>query len=860
MKDNNREVKWFLGVVIVLLIAAVIGSIYISRTGEAAAKNEAIENAFEDAKREMAEEYDADLVELIEIQELIEVTGRRDEISYEVILSWPRVSDIYDHLYEEVIRQEVWGKDSIEEAVNQIYEESLEHAERESLVLPEEIRLVKQDRGTWEAENPEGFFFVIPRNPTYYIIDDMDRMTEFMDFTVSTDELPKGSMGKEVVESLDERGFYHDFDFHYSKSSEGNIYRLNMRVNGFYKGEDLNDLTMEKTYREHRGEINSREDLISIVLEKMEERATRNTTVHSLELQEYQRPTDDHFGYELRYRRNYPEDLILEFVDNEGIFRISGLRLESLKRYYLSQQIDHIMDSADPRWMNEFNDKMPLSVEVYFDEIAMLSSRNQELIFQTYDFETGTLIDEAVLAEEYPMILFSDIEEFSDYQIDKHENYYVVTDKSVMEEIWVVEQGQDELIVHPAVSYDTDPEFADYNVEVLLYNEMVLTVITYEEDRLQQNFTVTVENHTENTREEIVFFEEDKSGDHFLSRKHGVMLVYSDTTTVEEEETPESFIGIYDFEEETIIDIEQIPEELREVRIDQVEPIDEDRLLIVTEDRDLWELHLEKRTFHQSDLMEMVGLTYDLDQLGQYGGTREAFRFYPMEQGYYFLEIHGLSPGGILRERSLILKDDDDDLLQPVLDLSHRKDQGSIILTYLKENDLLMMVEETYGEEQRETEISIMEISYETLGDIEERIESSSIEDFISEGYVEKLGAYKEIRDAEEMSFFPLDIQGYSMESLRDSKRAVYYNRETQDLLIENNTFGQFSRRGYVRHFNFANNIGDTLPLWNYDDLYINQENHSIYYRDERGMLVFDLEVFITALIREREEGNDGDS
>jgi len=849
MKDSNREVKWFLGVVIVLLIAAVIGSIYISRTGEAAAKNEAIENAFEEAKRDMAEEYDAVLVEHIEIQELIEVTGQRDEATYEVILSWPRLSDIYDHLYEEVIQQEVWEADSIEDAVNQIYVEALNSAGRENMVLPVEIRLAKQDRGTWQAENPEGFFFVIPRNPTTYIIEDMERMTELMGFTVDTDELPQGSLEKKVVETLNEKGLYQDFDFHYSKGSEGNIYRLNMRVNGFYTEEDINTLTMEKTYREHRGEIHSQEELMSIVLDKMEDRATRNTTVHSLELMEYERPTDDHFGYELRYRSGYAVDLIYDFVDTGGNFEVSGLELESLKRYYLSQQIDNIMDRIEPRWMKEFSDINPLNVKVYDDEIALLSSGNQELIFQTYDFETGTLIDETVLAEEYPMILFSELEEFSDYEIDKHENYYVVTDKSVMEEIWVVEQGQDELIVHPPVSYETDPEFADYNLEVLLYNEMVHTVITHEEDRLQQNFTVTVENHTENTREEVVFFE-GKSGDHFLSRKHGVMLVYSEINTVEEEETPEAFIGIYDFEEETVIDLEQIPEELREVRIDQVEPIDEDRLLIVTEDRDLWELHLEERSFHKSDLMEMVGLTYDLDQLGQYGGTREAFRFYPMKQGYYFLEILGLSPRGILRERSLILKDDDEALLQPVLDLSHRKDQGSIVLTYLKKNDLLMMVEETYGEEQRETEISLMEISYEALDNIEKWIESSSIEDLISESYVEELGTYVEIRDAKEMSFFPLDMQGYSPESLGASKGSVYFNRETQDLLIENSTFGQFSRRNYVRHFNFANNIGDTLPLWNYDDLYMNQENYSIYYRDERGMLVFDLEEFIAALIQ----------
>ncbi len=856
MKDNNKEVKWFLGVLTVLLIAAVIGSVYISRTGDALAKNAAIENAFEDAKREMAEEYDADLSELIEIQELIEVTSERNEISYEVILSWPRLSSIYDRLYEEMILQEVWEQDSIEDAINQIYNDALENSERESMVLPEEIRIVKQDRGTWQTENPEDFFFVIPRNPTAYITKDIQRMTELMGFTVNMDELPEGSLEKEVAGALEEDGFFHEYDFIYNKSSEGNIYRLDMSLNSFHKDEDLNDLTMEKAYREYRGEINNREDLKNIVLGKIEERGTRNAAVHSLELKEYQRPTDDNFGYELRYRSAYPEDLILEFVDNGGVFQIDRFNLEPLKRYYLSMQIDHIMEREEPRWMNEFNDKNPLSLTVHSDEIAILFSENEELNFQTYDFETGTLKDEVTLMDEYPVILFSEIEEYRDYQIDKYGTYYVITDKSVEEKIWIVENGGDGFNVYPSITPEMEPEFATYSEDILLYNEMVFTVKTHEEDEMYQNFTVKVENHTQNSGEEVVFLAENMSGGHFISREHGIMVVYPARTMFEEGVAPETSIGIYDFQEEILRELDQIPEALQGVVIDQVVSIDEERLLIVTEERDLWELHLEEGSFQLSGLMKEREPTYDMDE--NEGVYEKTFRFYPMEQGYYFLETREDSGGDIMKDKSMIVRDHEG-TLHPVVEVLHSTEQGRISLAYSLENDLFILMEESHDPETRQNELTLLGISYEVLDETEELIEVSSIEAFISEGYAWELENFKETLETEAGNYFTISRDSLFYGSLIDLPGGMYYDRETRDLLIGNN-FEGFSMNGFLRHFNNVDSETETTPLWGYEDLFINGEYDSIYYQDERGMLVFDLVDFVPAWIRGREEGNNGDS
>ena len=856
MKDNNKEVKWFLGVVAVLLIAAVIGSIYISRTGDAAAKNEAIESAFEEAKEKMAAEYDADLVELIEIQELIEVNSGRDEISYEVILSWPRLSDIYDHLYEEVIWQEVWEENSIERAVNRIYKDALESAERESMVLPEEIRIVKQGRGTWQTQNPEAFFFVIPRNPTTYISEDLQRMTEYMGFTVSTDELPEGSLAKEVVETLEEDGFFHDFDFNYHKSSDGYIYQLTMSFNGFYRDEELDYLTVEKTYRSHRGEINNREELMNVVLEEIEEKAKRNAAVHTVEFREYQRPTDDHFGYELRYRSLNPEDLMLEFVDSEGVFRIDRLNFESLKRYYLSTQIDHLLERAEPRWINEFNDKNPLSVAAHSDEIAIVFSENQELIFQTYDFETGTLKDEVILVDEYPVILFPEIEEYRDYQIDNHGTYYVITDKSIEEKIWIVEKGTDGFILHPAITPEMEPEFINYTEDVVLYNEMVYTVKTHEDDEMYRNFAVKIENHSQNTPEEVIFFEENMSGGYFLSRQHGLMLVYPTMTMLEDGVTPESSLGIYNFQNEAMKDRDQIPEALQGVRIDQVESIDGDRLLIVTEEGNLWELDLEEGSFQMSGLTKALDPTYEMHEYG--GVYEETFRFYPMKQGYYFLEILGLSDGSILRDKSMIVRDKEG-ILEPVLEVNHSIDQGRIALSYSKENDLFILAKELQEQDSRQKHLHLLDISYDALQEIEELMEVSSIEELISEGYAQEIEYYDETLESEAGNYFSVSMDSLLHGSLIDAPGGMYYSRKTRDLLIENN-FGGLSMNNFLRHFSDDSNESGTTPLWSYEDLYINHENEHIFYRDERGMMVFDLQDFIPALIRGREDGNDGDS
>ncbi|NBG87824.1 hypothetical protein [Isachenkonia alkalipeptolytica] len=847
MKYNNREVKWFLGIVIVLLIAVIVGSVYISRTGEAEAKNEALENAFREAKHEMAEEYDDELAENIEIHELIEVADGRNEISYEVILTRPNLTEVYDRLYEGVIDEEVWEEESMEEAVERIYAEALEDASRESMALPEEIRISRQNRGNWRAENPEAFYFVIPQNPTSYIADDLQKIKDFMDFTVVSDELPEGSLEKEVAKTLMDKDFFRDFGFVFTQSSEGDTYRLQVSLKGFYQEEALDDLITEEDFREYRGEIHSQEELVNIIVETMEEEATRTLGIHSLELREYERPTDELFGYELLYRSGYPEDFLGEYIDEEGVFEIRSLYLESLKRYYLSIQIDHVLDRADPAWVEEFSDKNPLQVAVDSDEIAVLFSDNQELVFQTYDFQNGELTGQSVIAEDYPVILYAELEEYKDYEIERHRDYYIVTDQSVRDQWWILQRGEEELFLRSNGALETGGEFVTYTEEFLLENDNVFSIISHEEDDLDGNFTVKVKNHTQDTTEEV-YFDERIPGEYFLSPGHGIMLMYPVVDRTEEGGTSEASLTLYDFEKEEIIEPEEFPEELQEANITQVEAINEDRLLVVTGARDFWEFNMVENSFLPSELTEALEPVYETKE--ERGIHEVRYDFHPMEENYYFLEILGLSSGGMIRDRSMILKDYEG-ILEAVIEVNHSSEQGRSVLNYEIGNDLLIAAEQSLGEDSRRMDVTLMEISYNALDEIEEVTSLETIEEFIREGYASVLATYEEPIENDGKEHFTISMDSLMNRSFMDFPAGIYYDRETGDLLIESSS-GRYSMNGFLRHFKDGGNEAKTPPLWNYDDLYINHEHEWVYYQDERGMLVYELEAFIPALVQER--------
>lgn len=866
MKDKNREVKWFLGVVILLLVVVVLGTVYLSRTGEAEAKNEAIEIAFEKATEDMGKEYDEMLADRIEIQEVIEASSRTNEISYEVILSWPKISEVYDQLYQEVIEQEVWEEASLESKINQIYEEALDRAERESLVLPEEIRLENKDRGTWEVENPEDFFFVIPKDPTENIAKDLQKMMESMEFSVDTDHLPEDSLEAEILHLLKAEGFFHDYHFDYQRSSDARTYRLWMSFNDFSETGILNVLTDERTYRSERGEINNREDLKNSVLTKIKEESKREISIHSVELREYQRPTDERFGYELYYGNAYAEDDIRNFVDSQGVFELEDFNLESLKRYYLSTQIDHIMETTEPLWMNEFDDKNPLAIAVQSEEVALLFSRRQELIFQILDLQTGEVEEEVVLREDYPQVFYSERERISpagdnspfynDYVIEKDQDYYILKDHAFSDTMWIIEKGEEGLNLHSMDSLEGDYRYALHAERPLLYHDELFLVRAYEKNWEDENFTIEIKNHTRNSPEEVMFSDEDMSGGHYLSSKHGILLFYPEITTWEEDlEDPEISVGIYDFQEGKTLDHEGIPEELREAWIEDVVSIDEDRLLIITYDGDLWRLDLNDGTFHQSGLTGVVEPTYEVDNKGDV--VRKVLRFYSMEEGYFHLEILKLSDGGVTMDRSMILKDEGGEL-QPILQVQSQMEDGRIAMRYSKEHDLFMVIGETISQEPRGMYLSLLNISYSALDDLDHFKAFDSIEELIREEYVYGLADYVETVNMTEKSFFPIHVEDFLRNSYSNSSAISYYDSENRDLLIEH------SQEGYLKSFSPVESQRSdeneeqteteteespgTSILWAYEYLYIQQDSGIIYYQDERGMLLFDLQEFISAL------------
>ena len=847
MKYNNREVKWFLGIVIVLLIAVIIGSVYVSRSGEAEAKNEALESAFNQAKHEMAEEYDEVMAGKLEIYELIEVTNGRNEVSYEVILSRPNLKEVYDRLYEGVINEEAWEEESIEEAVERLYVEAMEDVSQETMALPEEIRIIKQNRGAWQAENPDAFYFVIPQNPISYIADDLKKIKEFMDFTVVTDELPEGSLEKEVAKTLRDKDFYHDFEFGFTKRSEGDTYRLQVSLNGFYQEEALENLITESDFRKYRGQINSRESLVEIIVETMTEKATRTLGIHSLELREYERPGDELFGYELHYRSGYPEDFMREYIDDEGIFAIRNLYLESLTRYYLSSQIDHIMNRIEPIWVEEFSDKNPLQVAVDTEEIAVLFSDNQELVFQTYDFQTGELTGPFVLAEDYPVVLFAEIEEYKYYEIQRHRDVYRITDQSVRDQWWILESSEGELRLQSNGVLENDSPFPMFSEEFILFNENVFSIISHGKVNHEENFTVKVKNHTQDTIEEV-YFDEKTPGEYFLSPDHGTMLLVPISNGTEEGKAPEAPITLYDFEKQEIIKPDDFPEKLQKELITQVEPINEDRLLIVTEDRDFWEFDMAKGAFFTSKLSERLKPIYETkNELGIHGVD---YDFHPMKEGYYFLEILGISSGGIISDRSMILKDQKGSL-EAVMEIHHSMEKGRSRIFYEKDNNMLVAAEEFLGEGQRKLELTLLDISYDALDETEEIIFLDSYEELIHEGYASLLANYGKPTQEEGKDYFALSMDQLMDRSFMGSSAGIYFHRETGELLFESST-EKYTMGDYLRYSKDGESQGETPPLWNYNDLFINHDHQLLFYQDERGILVFGLEDFISALAQER--------
>jgi hypothetical protein len=842
MKEINRDVKWFIGVVLLLVIAAgVAGSVYISRTGEAAAKNEAIVMAFEEAKQDMAESYDPILAEYIELQEVIESDNRRNEIAYEMILSWPRMSEVYHRMYEEAVRENIWEQDALEENINRIYQESLERAERVSLVLPEEIWIEKQSRRNWTVTNPEDFSFVIPTNPAALIAEDLQRMMELMNFTVDSQALPEESLAKEIVVLLEEDGFFDQYTFEYTPITEENTFRMTMSYNAFNEGL-LEELHLDE--RGRRGELTaltSRKELRNLFVQKIIENGKSNVLIHSMELREYESSNNEGFGYELYHSSAHPEDFSGQLVQGGEVYRIPGFDLEGLKRFYLSTQVDPVLEGVEPRWISEFQESSPLSIEVYGEEIALLIVENGALTFQIYDLETGSLQEASVLVEEYPLISEAEVKEQRDYRIEKHSGYYRIKAAGAAEEIWVAENREDGLFLHPGVAMDTDPEYQAYREEVILHNEMLYLIKTRQQEP-QGSFTISVENRTENRLEEVVYVEENMAGGYFISPDHGVMLLYPETAPEEEAVSPANNFSIYDFEQQEMRE-DLFFEELQGVPINQVVFIDQDRLLILTGDRELWELNLEEESIEPSDITDKLQQVYEGEPEE---GIREELQLLPMEEGYYLLSHLRLSDEGIISVSSMIVTDQEN-RLEAVLKVQWSQDQR-VFLNYVE--DLLLVARESVEPGPPQRQITLLDIDYHQLDQVEEFIELESIEALISEGYAVELTNFVKNSDTEGEDFFRISPDRLFQHSGTSSSGKMHFNRDTGDLLIKSSA-GEDALDGFLRLFKSEDREGETLPLWGFDHLYINGEKELIYYQDERQMLVFGLEDFIPALIRE---------
>lgn len=834
MEAQYRELKILLGVLILVIIGVVIGSIVMNRQGEANAKLAALEEALEVAKNGMEEQGDPMIIDSIELESVEVVRERRDEVTYEITLSIPNLKEVYDQLYHRVIEEEVWTNTSPAASLRTVHGESIENASREIIYLQEEVRIRQKDRGHWKAENPEAFNFIIPRNVLPTIAEDVGKVMSFLDYTPEHHHYPEGSLEEEFQNFLLENDFFKHVNFHVETQREGNEvnYSFGYRTNNLNR---LSTIGEPEQFRHRAEEIVDRESLISLLWEELQEASDRTNILHTLKFRPYERSYDEKYGYEAVFRNRQDEIYFHGFAYGPDGITIPRLYLSDLEGYYTGHRPILEEPWPEPILVLGFDEERILSGNYNGEELAFLIESNDRMFFQIFDAVTGEkTIDIEIEDAEFP-VDDQGIDLTNHYQIDEREGYYVLRHAPWKSKVQIAEKTGEGTRLHSAVINDF---YSVMSNDVFFVKEEVHHLLSRYEYGMPTTFFFTLKNITTGKILEDLEYSGSHFGlNHYFSEKHGVLMTYpvfSSEINSLVDISKEAF-RIYDLQRGEILEDDEITQSFRgNVLMEFLHPLDEDRLLIKTHLKEWWVADLHD--FSLTSLGEFEGKN---GFSPEYTGHLEAYwetRLTPMGENYYFVKEVEQDANGMRPVEILVWKDTGS-VLEPAYHIDLRGEEGLMAIGYHQEEDILIAA---FGEGENKDEsvdLILLDFSYENLKGINQTLKAHSLEEAMEYGVLKHALTYYDVNEFMEGSMFRInDQQLYQQFSVNFPKR-FHFDRDRESMFL--------ITRNFTRHLSNEETTSLVPGLWGYSAMEIYHHQGVLYYEDERGVFLYEIEGFL---------------
>jgi len=808
MMRKLRENKVIVGVVLVLVIGIVSGSVYMSRQRDASARRKALEASLETIRETVGEGSDPFLADQVEIEHVEEVSAGRNEMEYEVILSFPDLSEGYDQLYHQLIEEEVWKADNMESAISRLYEETMEGAPRENLVLPENIRIKRAGQGQWERVNGLSVPLHLPENPVSAICEDLGLLQKLEDSNISLEAAPEGTVAQLLVEQLEKKGSYLDYEVRYELMDD-DIYTVKLIMSDV---ESLDQLAETSELTDRREDIAGKESLVNALAVLADDLPERASKIHQMRIWPVDRSISDESGYRMQNVRAEYEQWLSDLISKEKI-AMGRLNFERLTNLYTTNYVGKQSLWTEPIWAINLDRKTVLDEKFTDGEIAYLYSVEEELHFSTYDQSTGEKTGNVIVNEDFtkhePGDTYDSFHVYA-HNIRAYNDFYALDYISSKQKKQIVERVGEELVLHQEVPMNFIR--AAIESDVILHDGTVYSIKnhvgTQEESGLQ------VKNHTDDEVVKTMEYREDgPEYGFFFSENSNKILIYTKNVYSHDESLGyESELILYDLAEGKAKEIEEVHESMNDDWIQEVKRLDEERLLILGDSGSLWTLDLENLHVEKTGA-EMIT------------PTEEEMRLMEMRDGYYFLINTGHGYAEMVITESYLLKNEDG-VLRPLVQLPP--------MMYCDGNDVFMTTKWP-EDENIYFRKGIKEVSYSALEEIDEPVAFDNLQAMKEAGLLREIAAYK----AEDKINHSIGILNVTQDLLLDT-RTYYLDRSSKDLFVAM-TEGRQDQLLSAKLIPGQDNREPLTRLMGHESIQFLYDLEKIYYRDGNRAYLFDL-------------------
>ena len=829
--DSHKEVKVLLTVVVGVLIILIGGSAFLNFRDKDDARLEAVEEALLNSKSRMLREYDPILVNAVEIHDYEETHQGREYNHIALEIAMPNLQEVYDHYFEEMIKQEVWLREDPLSSIQDIYRQAVDRAEKSVYPLEEEL-LLKEEDGQWQVRNPEVLDLVLPHNPSEEIAKDFESVLGEMETLLEFPENNEDFVLQDAISTLLEEDYFSDISFDWHRDGDQN-YRITVKFNEIMKMQEMNIL---EVFRHRREEIVDRQSLVKILIEEIRENTGNERDLRVFEIREVDQSSNDAWGYQLssrggnvRYYQNLMEDTI-------AFPQIARMNYQQLEVYYQTVQVSD--EDPWPEALSAFDYENHQVVARYRtgEERRKLILEGEELWYRIYDPTNGEVLRETIINEEIQQedVLGEDRNPYYRNAIKRREGYDLVVYGENEEHTYRVDWEPEPT----ATKLNTD--FGDFHLKEIFYladrpyymgelgsgDDQELKMIQLRDIKKDQ---ILIDKSYDQLSGDV----ETLQAEYFVSEAHDTLIMYyQGPEALVEELFPKNSLQIYRGTETGLEMDETLTEAFRDIGvIRNFTVMDRDRIFLVNLQNEQWILDLENREKISLEPGPYEQRVVDADH---------HFHFTPLSDSVFFAEHFFKSRNSVVEEavfRREIWTVNEEVTRKIVFP----EEESGYSLTYALEDQVFVAMKDNQ-------ELFILEPDINALENLSGENHNVTIEKLREHEAFTLLDHYKNVNEGLELGqimilgqsyFYSPNYRFYSPEN--DHPFNPYrYDRDTGNLFYLN---GIPSMRVIQRESDQP-----ILPLWDYQALSIDRDFTTLYYRDHEGARIYDVKAFLESL------------